>query len=70
MTLAINFVSEMESDAAFEELSAKGAEGSSKLPKKYSGAATAGMWPIRRITYWELAYNPFVSLDDRRDMAK
>ena len=63
MTMAINFESEAAVDAQFEELKSKGVD-IVKPPEKVFWGGYRGYISDPENNYWELAYNPFLSMDE------
>ncbi len=63
MSLSINFNSEEEIDVAFNKLCAKGAKSITKPEKVFWGGYRGYIADIEN-NYWELAYNPFIKMDD------
>ena len=63
MSLSINFNSEEEVDTIFHELCGKGAIEITKPEKVFWGGYRGYIADIEN-NYWELAYNPFINMDD------
>lgn len=63
-TLAINYKSEQEVDKAFEDLAKKGVK-TIKEPQKVFWGGYSGYIADAEDNYWELAYNPFLEMDDK-----
>jgi catechol 2,3-dioxygenase-like lactoylglutathione lyase family enzyme len=63
MTLAINVASEAVVNDLFEVLAAKGVK-VVKAPEKVFWGGYRGYVADIEDNYWEIAYNPFLSLDD------
>ncbi|MDX1958405.1 MAG: VOC family protein [Leptospiraceae bacterium] len=62
-TCAINFKSEAEVDEKFNQLVSKGAK-ILKSPEKVYWGGYRGYIADPEDNYWELAYNPFIELED------
>lgn len=62
MTMAINFSSEEEVNAAFIELAAQGVR-VVKAPAKVFWGGYSGYVADIENNYWELAHNPFLAMD-------
>ena len=65
-TLAMNFRSEAEVDSCYKELVSKGAKAIRHPEKVFWGGYRGYLADIEN-NYWELAYNPFLELDDASD---
>lgn len=63
MTLAMNFRSEQEVNEAFALLTSKGAK-AVKNPEKVFWGGYRGYIADVEDNYWELAYNPFLEMDE------
>jgi uncharacterized protein len=69
MTLAINFASEAEVEAAFLDLTSKGAV-PIKAPQKVFWGGYSAYVADPENNYWELAHNPFIALDEHGHIAE
>jgi len=67
-TLAINYRSETEVDREFEALKSKGVR-IVKMPKKTSWGGYSGYVADIEDNLWEIAYNPFLELDNNGSVA-
>ena len=67
ITMAINFPSEAAVDAQFAELTAKGAT-IIKAPEKVFWGGYRGYIADPENNYWELAHNPFLTMNDAGDV--
>lgn len=63
MSMAMNFRSEQEVDEVYRQLQAGGAKGV-RAPEKVYWGGYRGYIADPEDNYWELAYNPFLELDD------
>lgn len=67
-TLAINYASEKEVDAVFTNLRSKGVT-VLKPPVKVSWGGYSGYVADIEGNLWEFAYNPYIELDDKGNVA-
>jgi uncharacterized protein len=67
VTLACNLESRDEVDAAFEMLNAVGAD-IAKAPQEVYWGGYSGYFADPEGNYWEVAWNPYVSFDERGAM--
>jgi uncharacterized protein len=67
-TLSINFRSEKEVERAYEQLTGKGVRGIRK-PEKVFWGGFRGYVADPEDNYWELAFNPYLTLDKSGNVA-
>jgi uncharacterized protein len=66
-SLAINFNSEDDVNRTFQELKSRGVE-IVKMPEKVFWGGYSGYVKDPENNYWELAFNPFAELDEKKNV--